>query len=469
MESEETSLLDPQSSVDVIVLEHEKVYLRFSPRQKRVVVAVVSWAGLIPLFVSGSFVPSIPQIARELHSTGPVISLAVSLAMLSGAISSLIWATYSGHYGRRPVFLASLPCLCAGSLGVGTATSIRSLMVWRVVQAFGASSGLSVGAGVIGDIYKLEERGTAMGIFFGATQLGVALAPVVGGIATHYASWRVTQYALFFAGVLALILTAVYLPETSHPGARGVDKSAEDEPEGWRWVWLNPFASIALLRSPNLFAITLAATFVLLTDFVLLVPLPYTIAARYNITNEALIGAFFMAAGCGNVMGAPIAGRISDKIVVKWRTRRGGRWVPEDRLRATVLPALVLVPCSILFSGLTTRFVAGRVGIALNLVCLFMNGIGVDLVLSPLAAYMVDVMHSRSAELIAAHKGTRNLIVGAVTSGVLPLINLIGVAATDGIAAVLAWAGFVLLWATIRYGEKMRAWLDVGYSTMRDN
>jgi MFS family permease len=36
---------------------------------------------------------------------------------------------------------------------------------WRFIQAIGASPGLSVGAGVIGDIYKLEERGQAMGIF----------------------------------------------------------------------------------------------------------------------------------------------------------------------------------------------------------------------------------------------------------------------------------------------------------------
>lgn len=40
-------------------------------------------------------------------------------------------------------------------------------MLWRVIQAFGMSSGVSVGAGVIGDIYKVEERGTAIGIFFG--------------------------------------------------------------------------------------------------------------------------------------------------------------------------------------------------------------------------------------------------------------------------------------------------------------
>ncbi len=71
--------------------------------------------------------------------------------------------------GRRAVFLGSLPCLCVGSIGVATAHSVPVLMFWRAVQAFGASSGMSVGAGVIGDIYRLEERGTAMGIFFGVS------------------------------------------------------------------------------------------------------------------------------------------------------------------------------------------------------------------------------------------------------------------------------------------------------------
>lgn len=55
--------------------------------------------------------------------------------------------------------MTSMPCLCIGSLGVAQASSVPSLMVWRVVQAFGASGGLSLGPAVIGDIYKLEERG----------------------------------------------------------------------------------------------------------------------------------------------------------------------------------------------------------------------------------------------------------------------------------------------------------------------
>ncbi|KAL6308547.1 major facilitator superfamily domain-containing protein [Sparassis latifolia] len=374
----------------------DKAYVRFSPPQKKVVVAVVSWASLIPvLFVSGSFVPSIPQIARELHSTGSVISLAVT----------------SHSDGRRPVFLASLPCLCAGSLGVGTATSIRSLMVWRVVQAFGASSGLSVGAGVIGNIYKLEERGTAMGIFFGATQLGVALAPVVGSVAIHYASWRVTQYALFFAGVLALILT---------------DVPARDKPP-----WRAGRGKSEPLRDP---------TSVRLTDFILLVPLPYTIAARYNTTNAVLIGAFFMALVTGRAHRQADLRQDRGEVARAPRRQVGARGPAARDGLARPRARPVFDPLFL------ARFVAGRVGIALDLACLFMNGIGVRLhslkrlFLTVFFVYLSWWWRSTSpidAELIAAHRGMRNLMVGTAMSGVLPLINLISVAATDGIAAVI--------------------------------
>jgi len=69
--------------------------------------------------------------------------------------------------GRRLIYLWGVPFLCIGSYGVAVSTSLRGLLFWRFVQTFGCSGGLSLGAGVIGDIYKLEERGTGMGIFIG--------------------------------------------------------------------------------------------------------------------------------------------------------------------------------------------------------------------------------------------------------------------------------------------------------------
>lgn len=78
--------------------------------------------------------------------------------------------------GRRPVYLYSLTCQCIGSLGVAFAWNVPSLLTFRTVQAFGTSSGLSVGMGVIADIYKLEERGTASGVFWGVSSTWCAYA-----------------------------------------------------------------------------------------------------------------------------------------------------------------------------------------------------------------------------------------------------------------------------------------------------
>ena len=72
--------------------------------------------------------------------------------------------------GRRPVYLCVLPVFVIGSAGVASAQSIPSLLVWRFFQSIGASLGPVIGAAVIGDIFKLEERGSAMGVFFAVSK-----------------------------------------------------------------------------------------------------------------------------------------------------------------------------------------------------------------------------------------------------------------------------------------------------------
>ena len=58
------------------------------------------------------------------------------------------------------------------------------------------------------------------------------------------------QLGLSGFAVFCWVLTFLVQPETSQPGARGMDKAlAKGEKVGW--VWLNPLKSLALLRSPN--------------------------------------------------------------------------------------------------------------------------------------------------------------------------------------------------------------------------
>lgn len=176
-----------------------------------------------------------------------------------------------------------------GSLVTGRAERVSQLMVGRFIQGVGASPGLSVGAAVIGDIYKLEERGAALGTYFGVSHSGsgasepnlIRSSPdwpywpcacshywrsvrlchalqlikvqCTGGIA-HYSSWRAVHYWLAVMGYAILFFILLFLPETSHPDSRGIDeykKSGKPLPK-WRPVILNPIANLSMLRSLNI-------------------------------------------------------------------------------------------------------------------------------------------------------------------------------------------------------------------------
>lgn len=470
MTTETTPLL--RDAETAAVEDHEAIYDRFPTATKRTILILVSWSAILPMFASGTFIPSIPQIAKDLNSDAQTITMAVSLSIFCAASGSLVAAVYAAFYGRRAAYLVGTPLLFLGSMGVAFSRSVPEMMVFRCVQALGTSGGMSVGGAIIGDIYKLTERGTAMGVFFGASLFGPSLAPLVGGWGAHYASWRLTQFCLGIAGLFTCLLMFFFLPETSHPGSRGIEKvwaASDSDKKPFKWVWLNPLSSLRLMRSPVLLLMVFVSFCALLTDFVMLVPLAYTIGERYNIRNEFIIGACFLPTGLGNTIGAPLAGRLSDLYVIRAREKYGkNTWHPEERLRAAILGALIPLPLSVLGSGLVTTFVPGPIGLTLNLICFFANGVAVDLVLTPISAYCVDILHSRSAEVMACTMALRSIILSVGTALIIPGIHTIGVLGTDGVAAGLAWIGFIVLMFAIKKGPAMREWLDVGYTKAKE-
>ncbi|KZV62748.1 MFS general substrate transporter [Peniophora sp. CONT] len=145
---------------------HAAVYARFTEPQKRVILALVTFAGLTQMLVTSSFVTSIPAVAREFGSMPALINLAVSASIITTAFGMFVFSTYRAWYSRRPIFLAMLPILIVGSIAAAAARSVTTLVAWRIVRAFGASGGFVVGAGAIVDVFPLEQRGRAIGIFY---------------------------------------------------------------------------------------------------------------------------------------------------------------------------------------------------------------------------------------------------------------------------------------------------------------
>lgn len=118
-----------------------------------------------------------------------------------------------------------------------------------------------------------------------------------------------------------------------------------------------------------------------MSTYTILVPLSQTVAPRYNITNAAILGCFYLAQGVGNAVASRYTGRYADWMLKRWLRRRKGVYVPEDRLYASLIGGGCILPLSVLALGWVLEKGSGKVGLAWVAILLFVDGIG--LMVSP--------------------------------------------------------------------------------------
>jgi MFS family permease len=74
--------------------------------------------------------------------------------MIFQGASPSFWGTIADHWGRRPVYLVTILIYIGGCIGVALTPNYAGLLVLRMVQAFGSSSVVAIGAGTIGKSNK---------------------------------------------------------------------------------------------------------------------------------------------------------------------------------------------------------------------------------------------------------------------------------------------------------------------------
>ena len=82
--------------------------------------------------------------------------------------------------------------IIANTLMATLPANLAALFILRIVQGFGAASGLSLGAGTVADVTEPERRASTISIVLIGPQLGPVLGPLLGGAITGSASWRWT-------------------------------------------------------------------------------------------------------------------------------------------------------------------------------------------------------------------------------------------------------------------------------------
>lgn len=408
----------------------------------------------IAAMMSSAFLPSITQMSYDLNTTPEMINYTVAIFIVSVGVAPIFWSPLAGFYGRKVVFLLSMPIMAAASIGVAVSPNVGALIGTRILQGIGSSSVLSVGAGTVGDIYRPTERANAMAWFYSGVVLGPALSPVIGGLFTEYTAdtWRSTQYFLCGCSVLAIVLVLLFLPETSHPPLPH-HRLKEETGKKFVWYWFNPVKSLAMLKYYNLITTTIASSMIMIMIYCTLVPLGTIFHDRYNIKNAAVSGCIYLASGGGTLIASRLIGPYADKTVKRYIVKRGYRR-PEDRLRAAMLGTAVVAPCTAVIYGWLMW--ADKGGLAPLIVLLAINGAGFQLALTPINVYLVDAAQKRSAEALAVNNFARYLCSAGASAFVLPMMNRIGPGWTMTVAAGLTWLGAGCILLTIKWGEKWR-------------
>ncbi|MBL3285326.1 MFS transporter N-terminal domain protein [Rickettsiales endosymbiont of Paramecium tredecaurelia] len=130
----------------------------------------------LPQLSETVYTPSLPDIARHLNASEAMVEYTLTIYLFGFALGTLFWGRVSDRLGRKPCIIAGLLLFIIGCTGCYFSNSITSLMISRLIQAFGGSIGSVLGQAVCRDAF----HGAALGRVYSLMGSTLALFPALG-------------------------------------------------------------------------------------------------------------------------------------------------------------------------------------------------------------------------------------------------------------------------------------------------
>ena len=174
---------------------------------------LVLMTGLAPVSLY-MLVPALPQLAVTFGGDIALAQMTVSLYMVGIACSQLVMGPLSDRFGRRPILIAGMLLYSAASLLTVIAPSFELMLLARVLQGVGTSATRVIATSIVRDCYAGRRMASVMSLAMMIFIAVPVLAPSVGQAIMLFAEWRGIFVVLTAYGLLALLWSAMRLPET---------------------------------------------------------------------------------------------------------------------------------------------------------------------------------------------------------------------------------------------------------------
>ncbi|SNR69415.1 MFS transporter [Actinomadura mexicana] len=195
-----------------------------SPRRRLAVLAICCLSLLIVSLDNTILNVALPSLQRDFHSSLSGLQWAIDAYLIVLASLLLLSGSTADRIGRRRVFQTGLALFSAGSVLCSLAPSLGLLVAARVVQAVGGSMLNPVAMSIITNVFTgPRERARAIGVWGAVVGLSMAMGPLVGGVLVDSVGWRSIFWLNVPIGLAALVLTALFVPESRAPRPRRPD------------------------------------------------------------------------------------------------------------------------------------------------------------------------------------------------------------------------------------------------------
>jgi EmrB/QacA subfamily drug resistance transporter len=163
---------------------------------------------------------AIPTLATELDATTTQVQWVVTGYLLSLAVVIPISGWLGDRFGTKRIFTLALFIFTCASFLCGIASSIESLIAFRILQGVGGGMLTPVGTAMLFRAFPPQERAKAAAILMIPMVVAPASGPVIGGYLVEYWDWRWIFFINIPVGVTGLIFAGLFLREEKqpHPG-----------------------------------------------------------------------------------------------------------------------------------------------------------------------------------------------------------------------------------------------------------
>jgi EmrB/QacA subfamily drug resistance transporter len=134
---------------------------------------------------------SIATVAKDLDTTVTGIQSAIVLYTLVMAMLMVTGGKIGSMIGRKRAFVIGLGIYCTGSLTTALSPNLTVLLIgWSLLEGIGAALIMPAIVALVAGNFPEEGRPRAYGLIGASAAIAIAVGPLIGGLATTYASWR---------------------------------------------------------------------------------------------------------------------------------------------------------------------------------------------------------------------------------------------------------------------------------------